>query len=170
MTNTPLRILGLDPGLRRTGWGVVACAGSRLSLVAHGTIAVADALPMAERLTRLLDAICDVVAAHAPDEAAVEEVFVNSNGRSSLLLGQARACALLAPARAGLPVAEYNTVTVKKAVTGTGGADKRQVGFMVRRLLPGVGEAGADACDALAVAITHAHLRAATARLQGAAA
>ena len=169
MTNTPLRILGLDPGLRRTGWGVVACAGSRLSLVSHGVIAVAEGPPMAERLHRLLEAICGVVAAHAPDEAAVEEVFVNANGRSSLLLGQARACALLAPARAGLPVAEYNTVTVKKAVTGTGGADKGQVGFMVRRLLPGVGEAGADACDALAVAVTHAHLRTAAARLQGAA-
>ena len=165
----PLRILGLDPGLRRTGWGVVACAGSRLSLVAHGTVAVPDGQPMASRLHQLLEAVCAVVELHAPDEAAVEEVFVNANGRSSLLLGQARACALLAPARSGLPVAEYNTVTVKKAVTGTGAADKAQVGFMVRRLLPGVGEAGADACDALAVAITHAHLRAATARLKGAA-
>ena len=168
----PLRILGLDPGLRRTGWGVVACAGSRLSLVAHGVVAVADDQPMASRLHQLLEAVCAVVDAHAPHEAAVEEVFVNSNGRSSLLLGQARACALLGPARSGLPVAEYNTVTVKKAVTGTGAADKAQVGFMMRRLLPGVGEAGADACDALAVAVTHAHLRVARARLdalQGAA-
>ena len=144
---------------------MVDCAGSRLSLVAHGTIAVDPDLAMSARLHDLLEAICAVVAAHAPDEAAVEEVFVNANGRSSLLLGQARACALLGPARSGLAVAEYNTVTVKKAVTGTGGADKGQVGFMVRRLLPGVGEAGADACDALAVAITHAHLRAAHARL-----
>lgn len=165
MMNAPLRILGLDPGLRRTGWGVVACAGSRLSLVAHGTIAVDADLAMSARLHDLLEAICGVVMAYAPDEAAVEEVFVNANGRSSLLLGQARACALLGPARSGLLVAEYNTVTVKKAVTGTGGADKAQVGFMVRRLLAGVGEAGADACDALAVAITHAHLRAANTRL-----
>ena len=169
MTNAPLRILGLDPGLRRTGWGVVACAGSRLSLVAHGTVAVPEDQPMASRLHQLLEAVCALVELHAPHEAGVEEVFVNANGRSSLLLGQARACSLLAPARFGLPVAEYNTVTVKKAVTGTGAADKEQVGFMVRRLLPGVGEAGADACDALAVAITHAHLRTARERLAGAA-
>ena len=173
MTNahalSTLRILGLDPGLRRTGWGVVACAGSRLSLVAHGVIAVDDRLPMAQRLHRLLEAIGEVVAAYAPDEAAVEEVFVNMNGQSTLKLGQARACALVAPARAGLTVAEYNTSLVKKAVTGSGAADKAQVGFMVRRLLPGVGEAGADACDALAVAITHAHLRVAASRLKGAA-
>ena len=166
----PLRILGLDPGLRRTGWGVVACAGSRLSLMAHGTVTVAEGGAMASRLCALLDALCGIVEAHAPHEAAAEEVFVNANGRSSLLLGQARACALLAPGRAGLPVAEYNTVTVKKAVVGTGTADKAQVGFMVRRLLPGVGEAGADACDALAVAVTHAHLRTARERLREAAA
>jgi crossover junction endodeoxyribonuclease RuvC len=105
-----------------------------------------------------------VILAYAPQEAAVEEVFVNANGQSTLKLGQARACALLAPARAGLGVAEYNTRHVKKAVVGTGAADKDQVGFMVRRLLPGVGEAGADACDALAVAIAHAALRNARAR------
>ena len=168
--NATLRILGLDPGLRRTGWGVVACAGSRLSLVAHGTICVDEDLAMSARLSDLLEAVVAVVDAHKPDEAAVEEVFVNSNGRSSLLLGQARACSLIGPAQAGLPVAEYNTVTVKKAVTGTGSADKAQVGFMVRRLLPGVGDAGADACDALAVAITHAHLRVARERVAGAAA
>ena len=165
LRTSSLRILGLDPGLRRTGWGVVTCAGSRLCLVAHGVLAVDEAGPMASRLNQLLDAVCAVVDLHAPDEAAVEEVFVNANGRSSLLLGQARACALLGPARAGLPVAEYNTVTVKKAVAGTGAADKAQVGFMVRRLLPGVGEAGSDAADALAVAITHAHLRGARERL-----
>ena len=166
--NGTLRILGLDPGLRRTGWGVVDCAGSRLSLVGHGTITVDADLAMSARLHDLLEAILAVVAAHQPDEAAVEEVFVNANGRSSLLLGQARACSLLAPARSGLLVGEYNTVTVKKAVTGTGTADKAQVGFMVRRLLPGVGEAGADACDALAVAITHAHLRTSHARMAAA--
>ncbi len=167
MTNVapqPVRIIGLDPGLRRTGWGVIACEGSRLSLIAHGVVAVPDTLSLAERLHRLLEALCAVVDAHAPDEAAVEEVFVNANGQSTLKLGQARACALLAPARAGLPVAEYNTRHVKKAVVGTGAADKAQVGFMVRRLLPGVGEAGEDACDALAVAIAHAALRNARAR------
>ena len=164
-----LRILGLDPGLRRTGWGVVDCAGSRLSLVAYGVVAIPDKLDMAERLHRLLEALEAVVAAHAPHEAAVEEVFVNVNPASTLKLGQARACALIAPARAGLPVAEYATRLVKKAVVGTGAAEKDQVGFMVRRLLPGVGEAGHDACDALAVAIAHAHLRVAAMRLKGAA-
>jgi crossover junction endodeoxyribonuclease RuvC len=164
MTNPPLLILGLDPGLRRTGWGVIAAQGARLSLVAHGVVAVPDTLALAERLTRLLAGIEAVVAAHGPHEAAVEEVFVNANGQSTLKLGQARACALLAPARAGLPVAEYNTRHVKKAVVGTGAADKAQVGFMVRRLLPGLGEAEADACDALAVAIAHAALRGARAK------
>ena len=164
-----LRILGLDPGLRRTGWGVIDCAGSRLTLVACGVVAIPDKLGMAERLHRLLQALEAVVAAHAPHEAAVEEVFVNMNPASTLKLGQARACALVAPARAGLPVAEYATRLVKKAVVGTGAAEKDQVGFMVRRLLPGVGDAGHDVCDALAVAIAHAHLRVAAARLKGAA-
>ena len=168
VTALPVRIIGLDPGLRRTGWGVIDCAGSRLSLVAHGVVAVPDTLSLAERLHRLLDALCEVVAIHQPHEAAVEEVFVNANGQSTLKLGQARACSLLAPAGAGLVVCEYNTRHVKKAVVGTGAADKDQVGFMVRRLLPGVGEAGADACDALAVAIAHASLR--TARMRGVAA
>ena len=171
--NGPLRILGLDPGLRRTGWGVVACEGARLRLVACGTVAVPDTLTLADRLHRLLTALDAVVAEHAPHEAAVEEVFVNANGQSTLKLGHARACALLAPARAGLPVAEYATTLVKKAVVGVGRAEKAQVGFMVRRLLPGVAaleaDPGEDACDALAVAIAHAHLRAAAARLKGAA-
>ena len=159
----PLRILGLDPGLRRTGWGVVEAQGSRLRLVACGTVIVPEALGLAERLTRLLAALAQVVADHAPHEAAVEEVFVNMNGQSTLKLGHARACALLAPAQAGLPVAEYATTLVKKAVVGVGRAEKDQVGFMVRRLLPGLaaldGDPGPDACDALAVAIAHAHLR-----------
>ena len=163
----PLRILGLDPGLRRTGWGVVAAEGARLRLVACGTVIVPEALPLAERLTRLLAALTAVVAEHAPHEAAVEEVFVNANGQSTLKLGHARACALLAPAQAGLPVAEYATTLVKKAVTGVGRAEKDQVGFMVRRLLPGLAtlpDPGPDACDALAVAIAHAHLRGAARR------
>ena len=158
MTNA-IRILGLDPGLRRTGWGVVAIDGSRLSHIAHGVIAPDDSLGLAERLVILLLAIEAVIAAHSPHEAAVEETFVNSNASSTLKLGHARACALIAPSRAGLPVAEYAATVVKKAVVGTGGADKDQVAFMVRRLLPTAGPVTADAADALAVAITHAHAR-----------
>ncbi len=155
----PVRILGLDPGLRRTGWGVVACEGARLVHVAHGVIAPKDTLPFAERLLTLLSGIEAVIAEHAPDEAAVEETFVNENARSALKLGHARAMALVAPARAGLPVAEYAATVVKKAVVGTGGADKAQVGWMIARLLPTAGKTTADAADALAVAIAHAHAR-----------
>lgn len=153
----PTRILGLDPGLRRTGWGVVACEGARLVHVAHGVIAPKETLPFAERLLFLLAGIEAVIAEHAPDEAAVEETFMNDNARSALKLGHARAMALVAPARAGLPVAEYAATVVKKAVVGTGGADKAQVGWMIARLLPTAGKTAADAADALAVAITHAH-------------
>jgi crossover junction endodeoxyribonuclease RuvC len=158
-TPSALRILGLDPGLRRTGWGVIAVEGARLSHVAHGVIAPKDTLPFAERLLILFEGIAEVVALHAPDEAAVEETFMNDNARSALKLGHARACCLIAPARAGLPVAEYAATVVKKAVVGTGGADKAQVGFMIRRLLPTAGDTTADAADALAVAIAHAHAR-----------
>lgn len=154
-----IRILGLDPGLRRTGWGVVICAGSRLTHVAHGVIAPPETLPFSERLLALLEGIDAVVAEHAPHEAAVEEVFVNMNPASTLKLGHARACALLSPARAGVPVAEYATRLVKKAVVGTGAADKDQIGFMVKRLLPSAGATCSDSADALAVAIAHAHLR-----------
>ena len=162
-----IRILGLDPGLRRTGWGVVICEGARLSHVAHGVCAPSEDLPFASRLLFLFEALSEVIAEHAPHEAAVEEVFVNMNPSSTLKLGHARAAAMIAPARAGLPVAEYATRAVKKAIVGTGAADKAQIGFMIRRLLPTAGETCADAADALAVAITHAHLR--TARLRGAA-
>jgi crossover junction endodeoxyribonuclease RuvC len=155
----PIRILGLDPGLRRTGWGVVACEGARLVHVAHGVIAPKDTLPFAERLLILLTGIEAIIAEHVPDEAAVEETFVNENARSALKLGHARAMALVAPARAGLPVAEYAATVVKKAVVGTGGADKAQVGWMIARLLPTAGKTTADAADALAVAIAHAHAR-----------
>jgi crossover junction endodeoxyribonuclease RuvC len=159
MMNAPIRILGLDPGLRRTGWGVIAVEGARLSWIAHGVIAPPDSLPLSERLLRLFDGIADVVTLHAPHEAAVEEVFVTANGQSTLKLGQARAMALVAPARAGLPVAEYAARYVKKAVVGAGGADKDQIAFMIARLLPTAGGPTADAADALAVAITHAHAR-----------
>jgi len=154
-----VRILGLDPGLRRTGWGVITIEGARLTHVAHGVIAPKDSLPFAERLLVLFEAISAIVADHRPNEAAVEETFMNNNAASALKLGHARAMALVAPARAGLPVAEYAATVVKKAVVGTGGADKDQVAFMIARLLPAAGGVTADAADALAVAIAHAHAR-----------
>lgn len=159
MTQAPIRILGIDPGLRRTGWGVIVVEGARLSHVAHGVIAPKDSLPFAERLLCLFEGIGEVIAAHAPDEAAVEETFMNNNAQSALKLGHARAMALLVPARAGLPVAEYAAKVVKKAVVGTGGAEKGQVAFMIARLLPLAGKTTEDAADALAVAIAHAHAR-----------
>jgi crossover junction endodeoxyribonuclease RuvC len=154
-----IRILGLDPGLRRTGWGVIVVEGSRLSHVAHGVIAPDDKLSLAMRLLALHRAVLEVIAAHAPDEAAIEETFVTANGSSTLKLGHARAAAMIAPAGAGLLVAEYAAKVVKKAVVGTGNADKTQVAFMIARLLPAAGDPTADAADALAVAICHAHAR-----------
>jgi crossover junction endodeoxyribonuclease RuvC len=161
-----IRILGLDPGLRRTGWGVVAIDGSRLTHVAHGVVAPPAELPLAERLLVLFEAITAIILLHAPHEAAVEETFMTANGASTLKLGHARAAAMIAPARAGLPVAEYAAKVVKKAVVGTGGADKAQVAFMIARLLPAAGGPTADAADALAVAIAHAHARTARRRLE----
>src|SRR3712207_4384952 len=119
------RILGLDPGLRRTGWGVIAVEGSRMSWIAHGVIAPAEKAPFSERLMALFEGVCAIVAEYAPEEAAIEETFVNVNASSTLKLGHARAAALIAPARAGLAVAEYAPTKVKQAVVGTGGADKR---------------------------------------------
>jgi crossover junction endodeoxyribonuclease RuvC len=150
-----VRVIGFDPGLQRTGWGVVDVAGSRLMHVANG---VCESGPgaLAERLARLHGLIEEVVRAHGPDEAAVEHTFVNKDAGATLKLGQARAIALLVPAQMGLPVAEYAPNAVKKAVVGVGHAGKEQVGHMVRRLLPGVEIRGADAADALAVAICHA--------------
>jgi len=156
MTNA-IRILGLDPGLRRTGWGVVIIDGARLIHVAHGVIAPPDKLSLAERLLVLFEQISLIIETHAPHEAAIEETFATANGSSTLKLGHARAAAMIAPARAGLPVAEYAATVVKKAVVGTG--DKTQVAFMIARLLPTAGSPTADAADALAVAITHAHAR-----------
>lgn len=154
-----IRILGLDPGLRRTGWGVVAVDGSRLVWVGHGVIAPPEAGPLSERLLALFVGVAEVIRGHAPHEAAIEETFMTANGASTLKLGHARAAAMLAPASAGLTVAEYAAREVKKAVVGTGAADKAQVAFMVARLLPASGSPVADAADALAVAITHAHAR-----------
>ena len=151
-------IIGLDPGLGTTGWGVIAKQGNRLSHIANGQVKTDPKAPLAERLVVLDRELTDVILAHRPDSGAVEEVFVNSNPQSTLKLGQARGVCLLALARAGLPVAEYATRLVKKAIVGTGAADKAQVQAMLKVLLPGVKLAGADAADALAVAIAHAHI------------
>jgi crossover junction endodeoxyribonuclease RuvC len=164
MTNA-IRILGLDPGLRRTGWGVVAVDGARLIHIAHGVIAPDDTLPLAQRLLVLFEGVSEIIALHAPHEAAVEETFMNTNAASTLKLGHARAAVMIAPARAGLIVAEYAAKVVKKSVVGTGGADKAQVAFMIARLLPTAGGPSADAADALAVAIAHAHARTARNRV-----
>ncbi|HKK23578.1 MAG TPA: crossover junction endodeoxyribonuclease RuvC [Pseudohaliea sp.] len=152
-----MRILGLDPGLRRTGWGVIESVRGRLRPVACGTVASADGAPLAERLVALHDGLSAVIAEYGPQTAAVEETFVNRNPTSTLRLGTARGVALLVPALAGLPVAEYGANHIKKAVVGAGHAGKEQVQAMVLRLLPGLGAVGSDAADALAVAICHAH-------------
>jgi crossover junction endodeoxyribonuclease RuvC len=162
-----MRLLGLDPGLRLTGWGVIDVEGNRLRHVAHGAVKVAGDRPLAERLNDLFEGVAQVVAEQKPEEAAIEETFVNVNPGSTLKLGQARGVVLLAPARAGLPVFEYAANLVKKSVTGVGHADKRQIAMMVGRLLPGI-EATADAADALAVAICHAHHRATARRVEAA--
>ncbi len=150
-------IPGLDPGLGTTGWGVIAADGNRLSHIANGQIKTEVAMALADRLVVLHDALADLLIQYRPDGAAVEEVFVNVNPQSTLKLGQARGVVLLAAARSGVIVGEYSAKLVKKAVVGTGGAEKAQVHAMVSRLLPGTKIAGADAADALAVAITHAH-------------
>jgi len=152
------RILGLDPGLRFTGWGVVDQEGTRLSHVANGTVVSSAKDPLAERLKALHEGISAVLAEFEPHTAAVEQTFVNKDPVATLKLGQARAVALLVPAQAGLEVAEYAPNMVKKSVVGVGHAGKEQVLLMVKTLLPGVHIASPDAADALAVAIAHAHI------------
>ncbi|MEH6790908.1 crossover junction endodeoxyribonuclease RuvC [Parasphingorhabdus sp.] len=152
-------ILGLDPGLGTTGWGVIAADGNRLSHVANGQIKTDPKTALASRLLQLDLALTDLLLEYQPEAAAVEEVFVNSNPQSTLKLGQARGVVLLGASRTGIDVGEYSARTVKKSVVGVGKADKDQVQAMIRILLPGVKLAGADAADALAVAITHAHHR-----------
>ncbi|MDJ1158249.1 crossover junction endodeoxyribonuclease RuvC [Chelatococcus sp. SYSU_G07232] len=159
MTKPAIRILGIDPGLRKTGWGVVVCEGTRLAFVACGCVTSSDKLPLAERLRELHDGLSAIVCEHGPDEVAVEETFVNKDAQATLKLGHARAVALLVPALAGLPVAEYAANLVKKTVVGIGHAEKAQVLAMVRVLLPKAAPETADAADALAVAITHAQHR-----------
>jgi len=163
-----LIILGLDPGLACTGWGVIAAEGNRLAHVANGQVRTDPRSPLPLRLVRLDEALAEVLDERRPEAAAVEEVFLNDNPQSTLKLGQARGVVLLAAARRGIAVGEYAPRLVKKAVVGTGGADKAQVHAMVQRLLPGARLAGADAADALAVAITHAHHLATARQLSGA--
>lgn len=155
-----VRLLGLDPGLQHTGWGVVESSGNRLRHIADGVISTTTDLSLAERLCQIHRALNALMDLWRPEEAAVEHTYVNKNPGAALKLGQARGVVLLAPAMAGLRVAEYQAMEVKRAVVGTGHADKTQVADMVRRLLPGATLRRADASDALAVAICHAHHRA----------
>ena len=162
-------ILGLDPGLGTTGWGLIAADGNRLSHIANGQIKTDAALSLPARLLSLDAALTDLILAHKPDSAAVEEVFVNANPQSTLKWGQARGVVLLNAARSGIEVGEYAARLVKKSVVGVGNASKEQVHAMILRLLPGAKIAGADAADALAVAITHAHMRASHGKIASAA-
>ena len=162
-----MRILGLDPGLRHTGWGILDVDGNRLRYVADGSVDSDDKADLAIRLVQLHDGLVEVIRAWAPDEAAVEETFVNKNPTSTLKLGLARGVVLVVPALAGLAVAEYGANHIKKSVVGAGHADKTQVQHMVRMLLPGTTFKTPDAADALAVAICHAHHRQTEASIAG---
>jgi len=164
--SNPTRIIGIDPGLRRCGWGVIETLGNRLSFIAAGTITPPVEGDLAVRLAILFAGLGEVLDRYVPHEAAVEETFVNAGPRSALILGQARGIALLAPAVRGLLVGEYAANLVKKSVVGTGHAEKGQVGLMVKTLLPTADFKGADAADALAIAICHAHHRVAAQRLR----
>lgn len=152
-----MRVIGLDPGLRVTGWGVIEVTGNRLRHLGDGVVRSDADASMADRLAALFDGISAVIAEYAPDEAAVEETFVNRNASSTLKLGHARGVVMLAPAKAGLPVAEYAATLVKKSIVGGGHAAKDQVGAMIRAILPGCVLDMPDAADALAVAVCHAH-------------
>lgn len=155
-----VRVIGLDPGLRHTGWGVIEATGNRLRHLGDGVVSTDDKLPLAERLMQLHRGLTALLEEWRPDEAAVEETYVNRNPASALKLGQARGVVMLAPALIGIPVREYGAMLVKQSVVGTGAATKEQVQMMVRRLLPNARLARADAADALAVSICHAHHRA----------
>jgi crossover junction endodeoxyribonuclease RuvC len=159
MRATTIRIIGIDPGLRRTGWGIVESDGVRLTYVASGLLTSNSEESLAYRLRELYEGLCGVLASFKPQEAAIEETFVNKDARSTLKLGQARGMALLAPAQRGLRVAEYAPNLVKKAVTGTGHAEKRQIQAMIGFLLPKATFESADEADALAIAICHASYR-----------
>ena len=154
-----MRLIGFDPGLKNTGWGVIEHAGTRLRYVADGVVSSDPKAGLADRLVQLHDGLVEVIRAMVPAEAAVEETFVNTNPTTTLKLGQARGISMLVPALAGLPVFEYTPNLVKKTVVGTGHAAKEQVQMMVRTLLPGSNFKSADSADALAIAICHAHHR-----------
>ena len=155
----PVRIIGIDPGMRRTGWGVIEAEGNRLIYVACGSVEPPDDLPLASRLLVIHEGLAAILSSHQPVEAAVEQTFVNKDGVATLKLGQARGVAMLAPAMFGISVAEYAPNQVKKTVVGAGHAEKNQIQVMLKILLPKAEPPSADAADALAVAITHAHHR-----------
>lgn len=161
-----MRIIGIDPGLQRTGWGIIDIEGNRLIHISHGVAATDPKAPTAERLKKIFDELMQMMTLWQPAEAAIEETFVNKNPASSLKLGLARGVAFLAPAKFGIPVAEYAANLVKKSVVGAGHAEKEQVQAMIKVLLPGV-EASSDAADALAVAICHAHHGASRTKMAG---
>jgi crossover junction endodeoxyribonuclease RuvC len=154
-----VRILGIDPGLRRTGWGVIEIDGNRLTFIGRGSVEPSDKLPLSSRLLAIHQGLAAVLGDFRPLEAAVEQTFVNKDGVATLKLGQARGVAMLAPAMFGISVAEYAPNQVKKTVVGAGHADKNQIAAMLKILLPKAEPKSADAADALAIAITHAHHR-----------
>lgn len=154
-----VRIMGIDPGLRRTGWGIIEAEGNRLRFVACGVLTPEVDQDLSLRLVHLHEGLTKLISEHRPDEAAVEETFVNAGARSTLLLGQARGIAVMTPAFMGVPVGEYSANLVKKSVVGTGHAEKKQIELMVKTLLPAATFKSSDAADALAIAICHAHHR-----------
>jgi len=159
MGSRPIRILGIDPGLRRTGWGMIECEGNRLIFIACGSVETNDRAALSARLVPIHDGLARVVDEFRPDEAAVEATFVNKDAAATLKLGQARGIAMLIPARAGLPVSEYAPNLVKKTIVGTGHGEKMQIRMMIGVLLPKADPQSEDAADALAIAVTHAHHR-----------
>ncbi|HEY2530360.1 MAG TPA: crossover junction endodeoxyribonuclease RuvC [Xanthobacteraceae bacterium] len=159
MRSHPIRILGIDPGLRRTGWGIVEIAGNRLGFLGCGSVRTNDRDTLAARLLTIHDGLMRIVDTFGPDEAAVEATFVNKDAKATLKLGQARGVAMVVPAKAGIPVAEYAPNLVKKSIVGAGHGDKLQVRMMIGVLLPKADPQSDDAADALAIAVTHAHYR-----------
>lgn len=159
MRRQPIRILGIDPGLRRTGWGLIESDGNRLIHVACGSLETSEKAPLSERLVVIHDGLIQVIEQYQPHEAAVEHTFVNTNAAATLKLGQARGIAMLVPARLGLSVAEYAPNVVKKTVVGAGHGEKAQIRMMIGVLLPKADPQSEDAADALAIAICHAHHR-----------
>jgi len=155
----PIRILGIDPGLRRTGWGMVAIAGNALSFLGCGSVTTDERDALAARLVAIHDGLMRILDQYRPDEAAVEATFVNKDAKATLKLGQARGIAMVVPARAGVPVAEYAPNLIKKSIVGAGHGDKAQIRMMIGVLLPKADPASDDAADALAIAVTHAHHR-----------